>query len=328
MAERLVFTGKREVRLEEFEPGSLDSDKVAVKAICSLISTGTEGIIFNRLFDPGTHWDKWVKYPFYPGYASVGKVTAAGDEVSFPRVGDTVVHRSGHASEAILPVDLCYVLSDGIEPEHASWFALGKIASMGARAAGDLRACGSVVVGAGPVGQMMIRWLAALGAFPIIAVDTISMRLDLASKGGATHVICKPISEAVDEIREITTGRLADVVVDTTGHHRVFADALAVVRKRGRLVLLGDSGTPTKQHLTHDVVVRGLTIVGAHDGHEDEEWNAKKIYSLFFHLMQTRRFDVEGLILHRFKPENCQEAYRFISEHREKTMGVLFNWTD
>ena len=53
----------------------------------------------------------------------------------------------------------------------------------------------------------------------------------------------------------------------------------------GRLVLLGDTGTPELQHLTSDVIRRGLTIVGAHDRHAPAdpmpgiEWDARRSLS-------------------------------------------------
>ena len=54
----------------------------SVRINLSLMSTGTENIVFNRLFDPGTHWDEWVKYPFYPGYTAVGTVESTGADVT------------------------------------------------------------------------------------------------------------------------------------------------------------------------------------------------------------------------------------------------------
>src|SRR5260370_13858272 len=55
--------------------------EVMLKARKTLISTGTEGICLSRLFEPGSHWDRWVTYPFYPGYLMVGEVVAVGPGV-------------------------------------------------------------------------------------------------------------------------------------------------------------------------------------------------------------------------------------------------------
>lgn len=62
---RLSFPEKQKVQIEVFELPPLQEREVLVKTALSLMSTGTENIVFNRLFEPGTHWDNWVKYPFF-----------------------------------------------------------------------------------------------------------------------------------------------------------------------------------------------------------------------------------------------------------------------
>ena len=57
MERRLVFTGKQQVSCEAFERVSPKDKQVGVRNLYSLMSVGTENIVFNRLFDKGTHWD-------------------------------------------------------------------------------------------------------------------------------------------------------------------------------------------------------------------------------------------------------------------------------
>src|ERR1700691_5431646 len=98
---RLAFTGKQKVVLESFDPGKPGKNQVLIRTHLSLMSTGTENIVFNRLFDPGTHWDNWVKYPFYPGYSSVGIIEEVGEEVEHLRKGQRVAFRAAHRSHAL-----------------------------------------------------------------------------------------------------------------------------------------------------------------------------------------------------------------------------------
>ncbi len=70
---RLVFNKKQKVELEEYNIPVLKNNQIGIKNLYSLMSTGTENIVYNCDFAPGTHWDAWVKYPFYPGYACVGR---------------------------------------------------------------------------------------------------------------------------------------------------------------------------------------------------------------------------------------------------------------
>src|SRR5260370_8273913 len=84
----IVFTGKDEVILSTEQVREPGLGEVLIKARKTLISTGTEGICLSRLFAPGSHWDRWVKYPFYPGYSMVGQAVAVGENVQEIHQGD------------------------------------------------------------------------------------------------------------------------------------------------------------------------------------------------------------------------------------------------
>jgi len=198
MAKRIIFTGKAEVTLEQFDPRSPGEGEVRIATSCTLMSTGTENIVFNRLFEAGTGWDRWVSYPFKPGYSAVGVVTELGSGVTNLTVGQRVVCRQTHASEHVSEALKCYPVPEGISDEDASWFALAKIAAMGARVADVRLGERVVVIGAGPIGQMALRWAAAAGAGQLIVVDPFAARLGLATSGGADHVIGRPIGEAIE----------------------------------------------------------------------------------------------------------------------------------
>lgn len=325
-AQRIIFTGKQQVLLESFDPGLPGAGQVLVRTHTSLMSTGTENIVFNQLYDPGTHWDKWVKYPFTPGYTSVGTISAVGDGVSTLKVGDRVAFRVGHRSHAVVSVDECYPIPADLPFEKAVWFSLAKIAFHGAKVARYQLGDTVLIIGAGPIGQMSLRWAGAAGAASILVVDAVANRMALAKAGGATATIAVPIEKARDAVLEAGGGRPPRVVIDSTGNAAVFSAALGLAADRGTVVILGDTGQPAKQTLTPDVIGRGLTIVGAHDGHNSEEWNNTTITRLFFGLATTGRFSLEGLNTHVFKPEKCVEAYTVANRDRASTMGILFDW--
>jgi 2-desacetyl-2-hydroxyethyl bacteriochlorophyllide A dehydrogenase len=328
LARRLVFPGKQQVQIETFDLDAPGKGQVRVRIYLSLMSTGTENIVYNRHFDPGTHWDNWVRYPFYPGYSSVGTIEAVGEDVTSLKVGQRVAVRPGHRSHDVTSADSCMPIGDGIPFEQAVWFALAKITFLGACAAGYSLGDSVMIIGAGPIGQMSLRWARAAGAESLIMVDTAEHRMPLAQAGGATSVITLPIAEAGDAVLAAGGGTLPRVVIDSTGNAAVFAAALGLVRRFGKVVLQGDTGSPARQALTPDVIMKGLTIVGAHDSHETPEWNGSAIARLFFNLIATGRFPLEGLTSHVFKPEQCAEAYATANRDRATTMGILFDWVD
>lgn len=326
MPERLVFKAERQVETECFEIAGPGPEEIVLETEVSMISPGTERIVFNRLFEEGTHWAQWVKYPFYPGYAAVGRVIDRGEAVDDMEVGDRVVSRVPHASHHVADRAQCYRVPDTVGCETASWFALAKIAFMGALCAGYSPGDSVLIIGAGPVGQLSVRWAAVAGALPVIAVDMLQERLGYAEAGGAGVCIAKPVEESVDEVMEATRGAGPGVVIDGTGNDRVFTAALDIAARFATVVLLGDTGTPSAQHLNCNVIVKGLKVIGAFDVNSVGEWPESRIVDLFFSMVEAGRYSVDGLITHRFAPGDCAEAYRLITGGPGGSMGVIFDW--
>jgi 2-desacetyl-2-hydroxyethyl bacteriochlorophyllide A dehydrogenase len=321
---RLVMPQKQTVAFESFEVRAPAADEVVIETVCSLLSTGTETLVFSGNFQAGTHWDAWVRYPFRPGYASVGVVVAQGEEVTTMEIGDRIVTRCGHASHAVLKAENGFRVPDPVKAEEAVWFALAKIAGHGIRAAGLNLGDSVAVIGAGPIGQMAVRWALACGASQVLAVDLSPERLVLAQAAGASAIEASA-AEAHTEVLRILGGRPA-VVIDSTGNAEVLKSAFRMVEKEGTVVLLGDTGAPESQSLTGDVISRGLKLVGAHDGLNTPSWNNAVAAEVFFQFLRTRRFPTQGLVTHRFSPSECAEAYELAATNRSRTMGILFDW--
>ncbi len=327
MARRLVMPEKGKVEIEEFELVRPLPGEVRVKTLYSLMSTGTELTVFNQRFVAGTHWVQYAQLPHRPGYTVIGEVELRGPEVDWPAVGQRVAIRRSHASHHIVPAQACSPVPDQLESKAAAWFALAKITFRGAQAAGYRLGDRVMIIGAGPIGQMSVRWAHAAGAWPIIVVDSVEERLHLARQGGATTVIAKPLAQVLEEGDFNDDALKPSIVLDTTGNAAVFASALRVAAPFGRVVLLGDTGMPDEQHLTSDVIRRGLIVTGAHDMVVRDGWKERQIDELFFQFAISGRYDLQGLTSHVFRPEDCEQAYELADSRRGQTMGILFDWT-
>ncbi len=327
---RIQFTGKQQLVYEAFDTPVPAAGEVLVRHRYTLMSTGTENIVFNRQFDEGTHWDNWVKYPFSPGYSAIAEIVALGDGVQGWEIGQRVAFRGRHCSHSAVPVAKLASVPDGIDGRDAAWFALAKIAFMGVLAAKYFIGDSVLIIGAGPIGQMSVRWANAAGLAHVIVVDPMAARLDLALAGGATAVIGKPVGECREDILAATGGKLPRVVNDATGNAAVFDAALTLAADEGRVVILGDTGSPASQHLSSEVMIRALTIVAAHDGHSrfasNAAWNDITISGLFFDLIARKRIDMAGLVSHVFGPADAAKAYELANTRRGETMGILFDW--
>lgn len=339
MPRAIVIPEPQLATVQDIDVPPLAAGQLRVRTRTTLLSTGTEGTIYGKRFAPGTHWDRWFGYPSRPGYCCVAEVTEVGkgveSESRFP-IGTRVVAQLGHASEHVTAAGRCTPIPEEVTDEQAAWFALAKVAFVGADVSGATLGSRVLVVGAGPVGQMAIRWLAAEGAYVVAADRRSPERLALATAGGAAEVLDGDVGAvAAFRDRESTSpedGHHAepgpfDVVVDSTGNPDVFQHALRIVADHGRVVVLGDAGNPAEQRLSPDLITRGLSVVGAHGNHVRGE-REQDVRNMFFRLVCSGRFPTEGLITHRFTPEQCQQAYDLTETRRSGSIGILFDWTD
>jgi 2-desacetyl-2-hydroxyethyl bacteriochlorophyllide A dehydrogenase len=326
---RVVFPERGRIELEEFDVPDPGPAQVVVRARFSLISSGTERTVLHGRYDAGTHWESYGRYPFFPGYSAVGAVEAVGDEVSEFAVGDVVAVRGGHASHVVSDAVGCTRVPAGVDLQQATWFAFAKIARMGAQVAEYGLGARVLTVGAGMIGQMSVRWANAAGAQSNVVVDPVPARLVLAERGGATATTSASVSDR-DAVLAACDGVQPDYVVDATGNAAVFSAALQLVAFRGRVVVVGNTGSPSEQRLTDDVINRCLTIVGAHDilSMVQSPWDGDRgLQEHFFQLVRTGRFDLDGLVTDVFTPSEADAAYRALDERPAETLGVGFDWT-
>lgn len=102
---------------------------------------------------------------------------------------------------------------------------------------------GIAIFGTGAVGLAAVMAARIVGAGPIIGVDIIPWRLDLALQLGATHTIDARREDVASRIAEITESGV-NFVVDTTGDPELVRIAVAALKRKGRVALLtGDMET-------------------------------------------------------------------------------------
>ncbi len=97
------------------------------------------------------------------------------------------------------------------------------------------------VYGAGPIGLFAVQCAKAFGAKTVISIDLGEKKLDVAKECGADYVIDSLTQNAVEEIKKITDGKMADVVLDITGAPPAQINAINSTGKMGRIVLVGIS---------------------------------------------------------------------------------------
>ena len=329
---KVVFTDKEKTELHSSPLRAPAAGEILVRSTWTLISTGTETICYGRRFAPGTHWEQWVKYPFETGYSHTGVVEAVGSGVEQFTVGQRVASTGGHRQFIVGNASEFYPIPDGISDRDAAWLTLSYIVQNGIRRGEHELGEDIVVVGLGPLGQLAVQFLNLLGAREIVAVDPVQSRLDMAKAHGATQTLALDVDAVIEPITKLTRGRMADAVYDMTGNDKVFAGSLKLLRKLGKLVLIGDTGTPTGQSLTPDVIRNSLQIIASHATNTPPSdtvyahWTRANMIALFFQYLKQGRMRVSDLNTHVFEPSECQTAYQKLLHDRTGTMGCHFKW--
>jgi threonine dehydrogenase-like Zn-dependent dehydrogenase len=124
-----------------------------------------------------------------------------------------------------------------------------------------------LVLGVGPLGMVHLLKADLLGAGRLIAVDVLPARLELAKACGADVGLDAEALAPQDllaTIQDLTDGIGADVVVDCSGHHDAFAQALALARPGGTVIEAGtfvDTGR-TEIDPNRDICIKDITILG------------------------------------------------------------------
>jgi len=94
------------------------------------------------------------------------------------------------------------------------------------------------VFGLGGVGLSAILGARVAGATPIIAVDRLAPKLELARQCGATHVVDASRTDPVAAVRDLTSGG-AETAIEAVGSEQVIAQAYAATRRGGETVAIG-----------------------------------------------------------------------------------------
>ncbi|MCK5151565.1 MAG: zinc-binding dehydrogenase [Candidatus Thorarchaeota archaeon] len=102
------------------------------------------------------------------------------------------------------------------------------------------------VIGAGPIGQMLIMLAKKNGASTVIASDLSELRRNLALKAGADIVVDPTKEDPVQRVREETEGYGADVVIEAVGLPSTWEQSVDMTRDAGTTVLFGGAASGTK----------------------------------------------------------------------------------
>ena len=186
-----------------------------------------------------------VGMPFVCGNEGAGDVVAVGTGVTDIKVGDRVAYVSalgGYAEERLLPAERAVKLPAAITYEQAAGMMLkGMTAQYLLRRTYKVESGNTILVhaAAGGVGQILTQWGKHLGATVIGTVGS-KEKAAIAKANGCDHTILYREEDFASRVKEITGGKLCDVVYDGVGKD-TFPKSLDCIRPLGMFASFGSS---------------------------------------------------------------------------------------
>jgi alcohol dehydrogenase len=166
----------------------------------------------------------------------------------------------------------------------------------------------AAIVGPGQQGLAAVVAAKESGASPLVIVgrERDRARLDMALRFGADLAINADQEDPADTLSCLTNGRMADVVMDVTGHPSGAETALELAGLGATVVLPGLYGKGVKVPLELDrAVVNELRLLGAYSQDFESVEAAVKI-------ARTGRYPLADMISHRFPLERAEQAVRLV----------------
>lgn len=273
--------------------------------------------------------ERGVKFPLTLGHEIAGTVEAVGSAISqfkvgqrvlvYPWIGDGVcpacqvgeenlcdhpkslgVFQNGGYAEKVLVPDEKYLVDIGnLDFDSVSSLACSGLTSFTAiKNAAVSPKQTLVITGIGGLGLMAVQIARALMNPTIIAVDIDDKRLDQAKNLGANHVVNSKQGDAPKQIKDLTSGLGADAIVDFVNGPKTVEAGIDMLRKRGRLVLIGLFGGSIELSLPL-VPLKAMHILGSYTG---------KLADLADLVALTKRGAIRPIVTRKYSLDQANEA--------------------
>ena len=307
------------IQLEEVPMPEINARQIRVETDTTLISRGSE--LFRRYIR------EEAVPPSIMGYSLTGIVDAVGAEVTGYQVGERVMVVAPHAQYVVAEPNATdgriVPLLDDVSFEAGTFLPLATSAVAWSDSSGVKAGDTVVVLGQGLVGSLMLQVLRGYNPDRIITVDALPLRCELATQLGADVSINAGEIDPVEEVRRLTDGKGADLVIDCVGGYagvKSFEQAQDMTRQFGTIQLIAlyqQAPLPlySSKMMSKRLVAGILT---------DEP--RSQIAGRALEKIQNGEIRASDMITHRFRYTEAKAAFDLLWNTPGDTLGVLIKW--
>ncbi len=280
--------------------------------------------------------------PLSLGYCNVGVVIEVGYGVTDINVGDRVVSNGPHAEIVCVPRNLVCPIPDSVDDEDAAFTIVSAIGLQGIRLIKPTLGESVVVIGLGLIGILSCQLLKANGC-KVIGFDYDAEKVNLANTLGITSYASNSKINPVSAVMEQTGNIGADAVLITasTTSNELISQAANMLRKRGRIVLVGVIGLNISRA---DFYEKELSFQvscsygpGRYDDYYELEghdyplpfvrWTENRNFQAVLDSMASGALRIKELITLRVPLKQVTKVYENIQLHK-KQLGIVIDYGD
>jgi alcohol dehydrogenase, propanol-preferring len=289
--------------------------------------------------------DRGVRYPLTPGHEIAGVIESIGEDVKefakgdrvliYPWIGDGLcpacrageenlcdsprslgIYSDGGYAEYVLVPNYRYLirLDDNMDINAGAILGCSVLTGYGAVKTAMLKPNDNViVVGAGGIGLMAIQSVKAITEARTIAMDIDDKKLETAKKYGADITINSKTQDPVKSVMELTDNLGADAVLDIVNASKTVETDMQLLRKRGKVVLVGLFGGELRLNLV-SMPTRAYKLIGSYTG---------TMADLIELVSLAQRGIIKPIVSARFKLEQATEALEKLKAGQIIGRGVI-----
>ena len=342
MMRKQIMTAPREMIFEDAPIPEIAADQVLVKmkriGIC-----GSDIHVYH-----GEH--PFTKYPITQGHECSGIVERVGANVSTVKAGQKVTiepqkvcgtcwpcrngkynlcenlkvmgfQSMGTGAEYfacdkrhITPLPDNFCLDDGamLEPLAVAVHAIDK--------GGEVKGKDVVVIGAGPIGNLIAQVAKASGAARVMITDVSDFRLELAEKCGIDVMVNTRNKDFREAMEEVFGPDRADLIFDCAGNNATMNQAIHGARKGSTIVLVAVFAQMAQVDLAtlNDKELKLDTSMMYRHEHFLKAIELVKENKIELALLRTKHFPFEQWL----------DAYKYIDKNRETSMKIIVDVTE
>ena len=326
-----LLYGVEDLRIENVEKPKVDYGEVLVK-VKAATTCGTDLKIFQRGYVSGV-----IQLPTVFGHEWAGDIVEVGEGVPWLKEGMRV--RAGNSSPCLRckmckmqQYNLCedmmwlwgayaeyikiptriVMLNTQLIPAHVAYEEAAITEPLACVLHGLEKARVKLghtiaIVGAGPIGLLHLIVAKKMGAGKIIISDMVDERLQLASQLGANETINAKQEGTVEEVRKLTEGYGADIVIEAIGFPTTWEQSLRMVRKGGTVLEFGGCPPRTEIKVSTEQLHYGeTTILGTFHA-------TPAHFKKALNLIASGTLDVRPLVTRKMRLNSVREAFEVLT---------------